>query len=81
MMQLADGDRDIVDRAAIATWAIREKPTKSVARNGNAELWSGFTRDNPDCEMHSIDASHFPLDEMPDEVCALRLALLERFLT
>jgi len=41
---------------------------------------TAFARDNPNCETHIIDASHFPLDENPDEVAALHLGFLERWL-
>lgn len=40
----------------------------------------GFGRDNPNCETHIIDASHFPMDERPDEVRALHLAFLQKHL-
>ena len=40
----------------------------------------GFSRDNPNCETHIIDAGHFPLDEKPDEVRALHTAFLDRYL-
>ena len=41
---------------------------------------AGFSRDNPRCETHVIDASHFPMDEKPDEVRALHLAFLNKHL-
>jgi len=41
----------------------------------------GFARDNPNCETHVFDAGHFPLDEKPDEVSALHMEFLGRFLT
>jgi pimeloyl-ACP methyl ester carboxylesterase len=40
----------------------------------------GFSRDNPKTEAHIIDAGHFPLDEAPDEVCALTTAFLRKWL-
>jgi len=40
----------------------------------------GFGRDNPNCETHILDAGHFPMDEKPDEVCALHLDFLSRHL-
>ena len=40
----------------------------------------GFTRDNPNCETHVIDAGHFPMDEKPDEVRALHMDFLNRTL-
>jgi len=40
----------------------------------------GFSRDNPKTEAHIIDAGHFPLDEAPDEVCALTIAFLRKWL-
>jgi len=40
----------------------------------------GFSRDNPKTETHIIDASHFPLDEAPDEVCALTVTFLRKWL-
>jgi pimeloyl-ACP methyl ester carboxylesterase len=39
----------------------------------------GFGRDNPNCETHILDASHFPLDEKPDEVRALHLEFLSKY--
>ena len=41
---------------------------------------AGFARDNPNCETRVIDASHFPLDEKPDEVAALHMKFLGQFL-
>ncbi len=40
----------------------------------------GFARDNPNCETHLVDASHFPLDEAPDQVCELTLTFLNKHL-
>jgi pimeloyl-ACP methyl ester carboxylesterase len=40
----------------------------------------GFSRDNPNCETHIIEAGHFPLDEKPDEVRALHRTFLDRYL-
>jgi pimeloyl-ACP methyl ester carboxylesterase len=40
----------------------------------------GFGRDNPNCETHILDASHFPMDEKPDEVRALHMEFLSRHL-
>ena len=39
----------------------------------------GFARDNPNCETHIVDAGHFPLDERPEEVCALHKAFFDRW--
>lgn len=41
---------------------------------------AGFATDNPNCETHIIDASHFPMDEQPDQVRALHMAFLKRHL-
>jgi pimeloyl-ACP methyl ester carboxylesterase len=41
----------------------------------------GFARDNPNTDMHILNASHFPMDEAPDEVRALTLAFLRERLT
>ena len=41
----------------------------------------GFEKDNPNTETHIIDASHFPLDEAPDQVRALTMAFLAKHLT
>jgi pimeloyl-ACP methyl ester carboxylesterase len=38
----------------------------------------GFERDNPNAETHLIDASHFPLDEAPDQVRELTLTFLRK---
>lgn len=38
----------------------------------------GFARDNPNTETHILDASHFPMDEAPDEVRQLTLAFLRK---
>jgi pimeloyl-ACP methyl ester carboxylesterase len=40
----------------------------------------GFGRDNPNAEIHILDASHFPLDEAPDEVRALTMTFLAKHL-
>jgi pimeloyl-ACP methyl ester carboxylesterase len=40
----------------------------------------GFSKDNPNTETHIIDASHFPMDEAPDQVRALILAFLRKYL-
>jgi pimeloyl-ACP methyl ester carboxylesterase len=40
----------------------------------------GFGKDNPNTETHVIDASHFPLDEAPDQVRALTMAFLTKHL-
>jgi pimeloyl-ACP methyl ester carboxylesterase len=43
-----------------------------------AEGAQGFQRDNPNTQTHILDASHFPLDEAPDHICALTLAFLRK---
>jgi len=40
----------------------------------------GFAKDDPNAEVHVIDAGHFPLDESPDEVRALTMRFLRAHL-
>jgi pimeloyl-ACP methyl ester carboxylesterase len=37
-------------------------------------------KDDPNAELHVIDAEHFPLDESPDEVRALTMQSLRAHL-
>jgi pimeloyl-ACP methyl ester carboxylesterase len=41
---------------------------------------AGYGRDNPNCETHIIEASHFPLDEAPDTVRGLHMQFLAKYL-
>lgn len=41
----------------------------------------GFARDNPGTETHILDASHFPMDEAPDQVRQLTLSFLQKHLS
>ena len=66
-------------------WLRRNKPRMQLVwgRYDASFMVAGaaeFARDNPNCETHIIDASHFPMDEQPDQVRALHMAFLREHL-
>ena len=80
---LYDYRTNVASYPAWQAWLREHKPPTLVVwgRNDPSFIAPGaeaFKRDLPDAEIHLLDAGHFALDEMNDEIASLILAFLAK---